>query len=233
MNPVVYKTLTRSWLWVCLLCPGLSQADEFYHLVFSQAPVNALPPSPRQQIASVWQYKANQQNPRSKPLGEFLTLYVFDTDQLSGTLNQPGFKQTGSADEPVFTYQKLGPEISGAGARSYHGGEMKTYDFFVRNGPKTGLDEDYNQWYNNRHILDMCGSSGIVLCQRYRLTDTQLMPVSELPATPYLARYRVVTDDIETFLVELDQRASQFEISPAFDPASSRHFSYDLINAAP
>jgi hypothetical protein len=56
-------------------------------------------------------------------------------------------------------------------------------------------EEEYNDWYDNVHLADICSVPGVVGATRYRLTGDE-STAGGLP--PYLAVYQFDSDDLQT-----------------------------------
>lgn len=76
--------------------------------------------------------------------------------------------------------------------------------FVVLTNPVEGQEDEYNDWYSNRHIADVVAIPGIVAARRYELSDAQLR--ATVPYR-YCALYEIETDDLEGVLAELRARA--------------------------
>lgn len=71
-------------------------------------------------------------------------------------------------------------------------------------------EDEYNDWYDNRHLGEVTDVPGFKSARRYKLADVQLdAPGSELGEDhPYLALYEIEVDDLETIPQEMRERAS-------------------------
>lgn len=96
---------------------------------------------------------------------------------------------------------------------------MGKYILFVLAAPKDGQDAEFNLWYDERHLPDICGIPGIVSAVRYEAQT--LGNVS--PPQPYATIYELQTDDPEGVMAEMRRRiaAGLIEISDAFDKTSA------------
>jgi hypothetical protein len=94
----------------------------------------------------------------------------------------------------------------------------------VYSGPESPeRDEEYNEWYDNVHIPEVCSVDGIISARRFRLSTVQRNPVDS--TTPrYLAIYEIDTADLQTVADELGARLKNgtmhmtdaFVVSPGF-----------------
>jgi hypothetical protein len=68
-------------------------------------------------------------------------------------------------------------------------------------------DGEYNTWYDETHLRELCAVPGIVAARRFRRSEVQSAsrpPQQALPA--YVAIYELDTDDIAASLDELKAR---------------------------
>jgi hypothetical protein len=83
-----------------------------------------------------------------------------------------------------------------------------------------GQDEEFNRWYDEEHLRDVCQVPGFISGRRFE-SD---------PASPtaspgrYLAVYELETDDPAAVLAELSRRARSGEmaISPSLAPGTAQ-----------
>jgi hypothetical protein len=101
---------------------------------------------------------------------------------------------------------------------------MAKYILVVPSAALPGRDDEYNDWYDDEHIRDVCDVPGIVAGKRYdALPDS---PVS--PPASYLAIYEIEDDDPKAVIAEIQRRAGTGEmtISPALDKSSAPMWLY-------
>lgn len=92
---------------------------------------------------------------------------------------------------------------------------MKDYVYVVQSNPVPGREEEYNRWYNERHLADVLAVPGFVSAQRFKIAD----PNAEgAPPQAYLALYFMRTDDPMGLLDTLRElvESGQMEMSEAF-----------------
>ena len=65
--------------------------------------------------------------------------------------------------------------------------------FLVFSNPVEGREDDYNQWYDDVHLGDVCRVPGVVGAQRYDLVNT-IGDDGPLPTHRYLAVYDLARD---------------------------------------
>jgi len=72
------------------------------------------------------------------------------------------------------------------------GPHKKTYTMVVLTNPVPGREQEYNDWYDNRHIPDVLAVPGFVGAQRFNLV---VNPGGGEPQWRYYATYQMETDD--------------------------------------
>ena len=76
---------------------------------------------------------------------------------------------------------------------------MPHHAYVVLSNPVAGREDEYNDWYTNRHLADVVAVPGFISAQRFRLRD----PAAEgAPVQRYLAIYTLDTDDPERAIAE-------------------------------
>lgn len=101
---------------------------------------------------------------------------------------------------------------------------MPKFILVVPSAPVAGSEDDYNRWYDEEHLGDVCAVPGFVASTRY----TAVAASPDAPPAPYLAIYEIDADDAEAAIAELQRRAGtgEMHISPALDIASTRMWLY-------
>jgi hypothetical protein len=79
------------------------------------------------------------------------------------------------------------------------------YLFVVNSNPAEGREQEYNDWYSNRHIADLLALPGVVSARRFVLDSMQLADVPQ--HFKYLALYEIETDDVQDFIGQLRSRS--------------------------
>ncbi|MBB3982260.1 hypothetical protein GGR44_001923 [Sphingobium fontiphilum] len=77
---------------------------------------------------------------------------------------------------------------------------MPQFAYVVHSNPVPGREDEYNDWYSNRHLADVVAVPGFVSAQRFRLTD---VVADNLPSQRYMAIYTMDTDEPEKVLEHL------------------------------
>ena len=95
---------------------------------------------------------------------------------------------------------------------------MAQYFFVVITNAIAGQEQEFNTWYDQRHLADVLRIPGFVASRRFELAQ----PQSDLPGR-YLALYELETDDPQAALAELTRRAGteQMVISEALDASKA------------
>jgi hypothetical protein len=110
------------------------------------------------------------------------------------------------------------------------------YTFVVLTNAVDGRDDEFNDWYTNRHLPDILATEGFVAAQRFRLAE--MNPAQDF-AHRYLALYEVETEDLDKTnqaLMEAANDGGMF-ISPALNlgDATAKYFAplTDRVTAMP
>lgn len=88
----------------------------------------------------------------------------------------------------------------------------------VLTNPVAQREDEYNRWYDDRHIPDVLTIPGVISAQRFRLSPAQRMD----PPHPYqyFSLYEIETDDLPGLIEEMRRRGGtqMMPISDALDP---------------
>lgn len=105
---------------------------------------------------------------------------------------------------------------------------MPRYNMVVLTNPTEGKDAEYNEWYNNTHIPEVCDIPGMVAGERFKVMPELCM---NQPPRPYLAIYEIEADDAGSVLQELTRRAESGEMnmSDALDVDNAIFWIYEKI----
>ena len=101
---------------------------------------------------------------------------------------------------------------------------MAKFTMVVTSGARDGKDAEYNDWYDNQHIHDICAIPGVISGRRL-----DAIPVTPNPQpAPYLAIYEIEADDIGAFLGEMGRRseAGEMPVSDSLDIESAKIWMY-------
>lgn len=94
---------------------------------------------------------------------------------------------------------------------------MPSSIFFVLTEPEPGREDEYNDWYNNRHIPDVLTVPGFVAAQRFLLSNVQRSPAAAEGALRYAAVYEI-EGDVKQAVENLAEAAQDMFISDAMGP---------------
>jgi hypothetical protein len=87
---------------------------------------------------------------------------------------------------------------------------MGKYLMVVPSNALPGRDAEYNDWYENVHLAEVCALPGVTSGRRYEALETS-------PAKPdatYLAIYEIETEDPTAVLAEIGRRSRSGEMKP-------------------
>jgi hypothetical protein len=106
---------------------------------------------------------------------------------------------------------------------------MAKHMLLALTNPVEGSEDEYNDWYDNRHLADVLQIPGFVAAQRFRLSPAQKM---EAPPWKYLAIYEIETDNLSEVIATLSARSGTvlMPISDAMNPLREAPF-YEPITA--
>lgn len=97
---------------------------------------------------------------------------------------------------------------------------MPRYLLLAINGPTKGPgdEETYNRWYDEVHLPDLRGISGVVSARHYKIVGGNL---PEDAQRPYVAAYEIETDDLAAVMNHMATQIRPF--TPTFDKSTSFH----------
>jgi hypothetical protein len=49
--------------------------------------------------------------------------------------------------------------------------------------PKEGREKEYNEWYENHHVKEVCRLPGFMRCERFSLSTSELKPGGQITTT--------------------------------------------------
>jgi len=98
---------------------------------------------------------------------------------------------------------------------------MANYMMVVTSSAVAGRDDEYNHWYDNQHIHDVCATPGIGKGQRW---DAMPEVSPNAPPTAYLATYEITAENPQDALAEMMRRAEagQMPMTDAIDLGSAQ-----------
>jgi hypothetical protein len=81
---------------------------------------------------------------------------------------------------------------------------------YVPSGPASpDRDAEYNDWYSNTHIPEVCQVPGVVAAKRYKINNPAQVNAS---TTEYIAVYELEADDLDGVMAEIATRAGDGRI---------------------
>jgi len=86
---------------------------------------------------------------------------------------------------------------------------MAKYVMITQSAAHDGRDEEYNAWYDSRHLHEICAIPGVTEARRLKATPVAL----GTPGAPYIALYEIETDDLGAFMAEMGKRSADGSIT--------------------
>lgn len=80
----------------------------------------------------------------------------------------------------------------------------QVYKFVVLTNAVHGREAEFNDWYSDVHLRDVCAIPGIVRAERFALAEAQR---SSPQPFEYLAIYEIETDDLKWVTEEIGRRS--------------------------
>lgn len=108
---------------------------------------------------------------------------------------------------------------------------MPKFKMLVFSNPTKGGDEaNYNKWYDEQHIPDVCRMEGFTGAQRFKFVDTGMGP----GLTNYLAIYELEAADAKEAVALLQSKAGTPEMvmSPDIDIENVNFMVYEELAEA-
>lgn len=91
------------------------------------------------------------------------------------------------------------------------------YILSVSSRAMPGREAEYNQWYDQIHMGEVCALPGFVSCERLRALDMEGKETGEC-----IAHYTVETDDPAALLQSLFAATPAMRLTDAIDASSAR-----------
>ncbi len=103
-----------------------------------------------------------------------------------------------------------------------------THKLLVFTNPRDGMEDEYNDWYNNVHLNEVCQLPSVTSAQRFELN-------ASLPNAPeltwrYLAIYELENDDASAILDELAKGAPTMQMSAAINRKTAAGWVFSPIS---
>jgi hypothetical protein len=80
---------------------------------------------------------------------------------------------------------------------------MKSFKLVVLSNPVAGREDEYNEWYTNKHLADVVAVSGFRCAQRFKLRN----PMGFEHGHRYLAIYEIESDQPQAVVEEMLKRS--------------------------
>ena len=90
---------------------------------------------------------------------------------------------------------------------------MKRFKMVVLSNAKTGREDEYTDWYANRHLADIVAVPGFVSAQCFKLREAMGFPHRH----QYLAIYEMESDDPLSVISEMVRRRNSMVVTDAQD----------------
>ena len=88
---------------------------------------------------------------------------------------------------------------------------MPRYKMIALTNPVEGREDEFNDWYQDTHLPQVCALPGIVGAQRYR----SAAPLQDSFGRKYLAVYDIETDDLRETLGAFGQASQSGALTPS------------------
>jgi hypothetical protein len=94
----------------------------------------------------------------------------------------------------------------------------------VTSAAHPGREVEFNQWYDQHHLADVCAIPGVVSGRRFDAAPSSPMPT---PA-PYMSIFEIDAADPLTVLAEMNRRAQSGEwtMTTSLDPSAVKMWLY-------
>jgi hypothetical protein len=109
---------------------------------------------------------------------------------------------------------------------------MAKHVFIAFSDPKEGMEDEFNEWYDNQHVPDLMKLPGFVRASRYKLAegvDTPTGPNAS-PAAPngqrYVVIYEIEADDVAYVpgAIRAGIKAGEVILKPVMNDLNSGYF---------
>lgn len=164
--------------------------------------------------------------PQQIPPRKYLAMYRIETSSIAATYHD--FKRAAptTGESPpldgttsfTLTYKSVGPRIAGAGPKSFGGGAMKSYAFFVL-GTRYGIGQ----------TLNVAAIPGFVSAQRLIRSDVQRD--RNAPSPRYMVMYEISTDDLASVFAVLGSRVGEALPEQTHDSSPTERYIYEELGS--
>ncbi len=103
---------------------------------------------------------------------------------------------------------------------------MAAYTMVVMTNAKPGRDREFNDWYTNVHLPEVCQVPGIKAARRFEHSRSlpEGGPETIQTGTKYLALYEIETDDIDSVVKGLMDSAATMTMSDSLEMRAYAEF---------
>lgn len=144
-------------------------------------------------VRAAQRYRFVPQRDGDAPLRADFALYELETDDLAAL----HARLRALADDPAvdgeqtlaWSYEEIAPHRTDGDDRP----TTNPHLFVVLTAPTAGLEDEFDDWYTNRHLGDVLKLTDYRSAQRFRFVD---VPGGDAPFRPYLALYDTDTTDV-------------------------------------
>ena len=82
---------------------------------------------------------------------------------------------------------------------------MPKFLVMVMSNPREGMEDEFNDWYENTHLDEVLATTGFTSAQRYQLMSQKGAP----SAHDYLALYETEADSADAVIEDLEARRDE------------------------
>lgn len=106
---------------------------------------------------------------------------------------------------------------------------MSRYILFVLSQHSEGNEAEYNRWYDEQHLAEICAIPGVVGAQRYKA----LPAGATLPPVPYAAIYQLDVENPATVMsaIKTGSRDGTIFVSDALDKQTTTLWLFKELNS--
>jgi hypothetical protein len=90
---------------------------------------------------------------------------------------------------------------------------MARYWLIAHSNPAESREDEYNDWYWNRHLEDLLSLPGVVSGKRFQVAPAQFGNAPQ--PFKYLAVYELEADDPQRFIQDMTAKAASGRMSPS------------------
>lgn len=100
----------------------------------------------------------------------------------------------------------------------------------LTNPVSADLETEFNRWYDEVHLKEVCQIPGFVGGERFRIrSDIEVLPGMDPPAQRYLAIYELDAPDLGEAVGRLQAALPELDMSESLDIASAGGFVAEVV----